>query len=351
MVRHRQTACPVYIGAGLFARIEEFAAAHLAGRRVAVIADAEVLRLHPPPASLTTFTFPAGEGFKTRDTWARMTDQLLAAEFGRDSGIIALGGGVAGDLAGFVAATYARGIPLLQVPTTLLAMLDASLGGKTGVDTPAGKNLVGAFHPPQAVIMDPLVLRTLPDRAFRNGLAEAVKHAALDSESHFQWLGRHADAVLARDAAAVDELLRRNVAVKATIVEQDETEQGRRALLNLGHTVAHALERSSGFTLLHGDAVATGLILETRLGEQLGLTEPGTAQKLAELMGRLGLPDRAQMGKSPDELLAAMKTDKKNQAGRIRLALLERIGAPRGSDQEGWTTAVSEADLRRALQD
>jgi 3-dehydroquinate synthase len=318
---------------------------------VAVVADAEVVRLHPPPTSLTTFTFPAGEAFKTRDTWARITDQLLAAEFGRDSGIIALGGGVAGDLAGFVAATYARGIPLLQVPTTLLAMLDASVGGKTGVDTPAGKNLVGAFHPPQAVIMDPLVLRTLPDRAFRNGLAEAVKHAALDSDSHFQWLGRQADAVLARDPAAVEELLRRNVALKATIVEQDETEQGCRALLNLGHTVAHALERSSGFTLLHGDAVATGLILETRLGEQLGLTARGTAQRLAELLGRLGLPHVAQVGKAPDELLAAMKTDKKNREGRIRLALLERIGAPRGSDKEGWTTAVSEADFRSALRD
>ena len=351
MVRHRQTPCPIYIGSGLFARIEEFATAHLPGRRVAVIADAEVARLHPPPASLTVFTFPAGEESKTRDTWARVTDQLLAAGFGRDSGIMALGGGVAGDLAGFVAATYTRGVPLLQVPTTLLAMLDASVGGKTGVDTPAGKNLVGAFHPPQAVVMDPLMLRTLPDHAFRNGLAEAVKHAALDSESHFQWLGSQAEAILARDPLAVEELLRRNVAVKAAIVEQDETEQGRRALLNLGHTVAHALELRSGYTLLHGDAVATGLILETRLGEQLGLTERGTAQKLAELMRRLGLPDWAQVGKPPDELLAAMKTDKKNREGRIRLALLERIGAPRGSDKEGWTTAVSEADFLGVLQD
>ena len=351
MVRHRHAPCPIYIGAGLFARLEEFAAAHLAGCRLAVIADAQVARVHPPPAGLADFRFPTGEEHKTRETWTRITDDLLQAGFGRDSGLIAVGGGVAGDLVGFVAATYLRGVPLIQVPTTLLAMVDASVGGKTGVDTPAGKNLVGAFHPPRAVVMDPLLLQTLPPVHFRNGLGEAIKHAALDGPEHVEWLGRHAELILGRDPVAIDELLRRNLAVKAKIVEEDETEQGRRALLNLGHTVAHALELLSGYTLLHGDAVATGLLLEARLGEQLGFTEPGTAQQLAKLIGRFGLPDSGRPGVPVERLLSAMKTDKKNRDGRIRLALLERIGAPRGNDTDGWTTAVSEADLRAGLRD
>lgn len=314
-----------------------------------MIADAQVARLHPPPAGLTGFRFPTGEDHKTRETWTRITDDLLKAEFGRDTGLIAVGGGVAADLVGFVAATYLRGVPLIQVPTTLLAMVDASVGGKTGVDTPAGKNLVGAFHPPQAVVMDPLLLRTLAPYHFRNGLGEAIKHAALDGPEHVQWLGSYAEAILAQDPATIDELLRRNIAVKAAIVEQDETEQGRRALLNLGHTVAHALELLSGYTLLHGDAVATGLILEARLGEQIGITDRGTAQQLAELNGRFGLPDSGRVEVPVEQLLSAMKLDKKNRDGSIRLALLERIGVPRGNDRDGWTTAVSEADVRTAL--
>ena len=314
-----------------------------------MVADALVARLHPPPAGISDFRFPGGEDHKTRETWTRITDELLKSGFGRDTGLIAVGGGVAGDLVGFVAATYMRGVPLIQVPTTLLAMVDASVGGKTAVDTPAGKNLVGAFHPPQAVVMDPLLLRTLPEPEFRNGLAEAVKHAALDSRSHFEWLGSHAREIQEQDPIAIEELLRRNVDVKAGIVEEDETEQGRRALLNLGHTVAHALEAGSGYTLSHGDAVATGLIVEARLGEQLGVTERGTAQQLAELIGRFGLPDSGRLVRPIEQLLEAMKVDKKNRDGRIRLALLERIGVPHGSAADGWTTPVSEADVRAAL--
>jgi 3-dehydroquinate synthetase len=232
-------------------------------------------------------------------------------------------------------------------------MLDASVGGKTGLDTAAGKNLVGAFHPPAAVVMDPVLLRTLPEDEFRNGLAEAVKHAALDGRSHFEWLGSAVDPIGARNPGALAELLRRNLAVKAGIVERDETELGCRALLNLGHTIAHAVEAAGGYTLPHGEAVAMGLVLEARLGEGLGLTEPGTAEALAALLTRFGLPDRLPFGPfdiPEEELLTAMKSDKKNRDGHIRLALLKRIGEPRGSDAEGWTTAVKEEDVRAALR-
>lgn len=314
-----------------------------------VIADDQVAVLHPPPDGYPVLTFPAGEASKTRASWEHLTDALIAGGFGRDTVIVALGGGVTGDLAGFVAATCFRGLSLIQVPTTLLAMLDASVGGKTAVDTPAGKNLVGAFHQPAAVLMDPLVLRTLPDREFRTGLAEAVKHAIIDSEEHARWLGSHADSILARDPAVLDLLLRRSLAVKVSVVEADETEQGRRAVLNAGHTVGHAMEAATTYALSHGEAVALGLVLEAVIGEQLGVTAPGTARQVRSLLSRFGLWPDAPPRVPADAVLAAMRADKKNRTGAIHMALPARIGLMTGDDRGGWTRAVTEPLVIEAL--
>ena len=242
---------------------------------------------------------PAGRASKTREQWARLTDALLEQGFGRDSGIVALGGGVAGDLAGFVAATYMRGLPYVQVPTTLLAMLDASVGGKTGVDTPQGKNLIGAFHPPAAVIADPLVLGTLPERDFRGGMAEAVKHGLIADAAYFAWMERNADALLRRDQAALTRLVRRSVEIKAEVVSGDEREAGRRAILNAGHTVAHALEHATAYALPHGEAVALGLVAECALAERSAWRPTGVRRSgCRPCSTRLGLPVQAGRSRS-----------------------------------------------------
>lgn len=353
-VRHALGSYPVYVEAGILARLGDLTGRHLPGRRVALIADASVHRLlaegrlagaHWDGAVLT---FPPGERSKTRETWGRLTDELLRLGFGRDSGIVALGGGVAGDLAGFVAATYMRGIPCLQVPTTLLAMLDASVGGKTGVDTPEGKNLIGAFHPPVAVLADPLVLATLPDREYRAGLAEAVKHGLIADREYFAWIEGSVAALRARDPAALQHLVRRSVEIKAEVVGEDEREAGRRAILNAGHTVAHALERATDFRLPHGEAVGLGLVAEAALATGLGLASPEAGARLAALLERLGLPTRVGEPLGEERILAAMGSDKKNRAGGVRFALPRGVGTMGGGPE--WTTEAGEPAIRAALK-
>jgi 3-dehydroquinate synthase len=354
VVRHSLGSYPVHVEPGTLGRLAELVAEHLPGRRVVMIADQAVHDLHRSgrlpagPWSGPTLTFAPGERSKSRDTWSRLTDELLRLGFGRDTGIVALGGGVAGDLAGFVAATYMRGVPYVQVPTTLLAMLDASVGGKTGVDTAEGKNLIGAFHPPAAVLADPLVLATLPERDYRAGLAEAVKHGLIADREYFEWMEREAQHLLARDAAALRHLVRRSVEIKAEVVSEDEREAGRRAVLNAGHTVAHALEQVTDYRVPHGEAVALGLVAEAALATGLGLATPEPGARVAGLLERLGLPTRLGEPMSADRLLAAMGTDKKNRGGAVRFALPRAVGAMGpGPD---WTTEAGEAAIRDALK-
>jgi len=349
-VTHALGRYPVYVEPGVLERLDALLSEHLSGRRVAVIADATVAELFGPRLPLPArevLTFPAGEASKTRDTWARLTDTLLARGFGRDSAVVALGGGVTGDLAGFVAATYLRGIPYVQVPTTLLAMLDASVGGKTGLDTPHGKNLVGAFHSPAAVIADPLTLGTLPERDYRSGLAEAVKHGLIADRDYFVWLEQQADALARRDPLVLVELVRRSVEIKAGVVSDDEREAGRRAILNAGHTVGHALEHTSGYALAHGEAVALGLVAECALAEQLGLAPAGTRARVAALLTTLGLPIRLANPPLPGPLLDAMAADKKNRRAQLRFALPRAIGAMHPGEE--WTVAVPDDDLLASL--
>jgi 3-dehydroquinate synthase len=312
---------------------------------------AEQLEHQFPRGTCQTFTIDAGESYKTRETWAELTDQLLAHGYGRDSAIIALGGGVIGDLAGFVAATFMRGVPVVQVPTTLLAMIDASIGGKTAVDTPTGKNLVGVFHPPAAVISDPQVLDTLPLRELRAGFAEAIKHGVIANGPYLDAVVSGASTLLGAGAARSDSmvsLIVPSIEIKADIVSRDEREEGLRQVLNFGHTIGHAVELVSGYSLLHGEAVAIGMALESRLAERIGLAQKGTTATIIKALQSTGLPTTLPTGLEGSTMIEVMRSDKKGRSGGIRFALPLRIGAMAGADT-GWTVSVEDDQLREVL--
>ena len=276
---------------------------------------------------------------------------MLAKGFGRDSAVIALGGGVVGDLAGFVAATFMRGVPVLQVPTTLVAMVDASIGGKTAVDTPAGKNLVGAFHPPVAVVIDPHLLATLPLRELRAGFAEVVKHCVIADEPYLREVASNFSELLSARGSTGARMLSaivRSVEIKADVVSRDEREDGLRKVLNFGHTIGHAVEMVSGFSLLHGEAVAIGMALESRLAEQIGLARTGTAATIAGALQAAGLPTALPPGFERDAVIEAMRSDKKVRSGKTRFSLPLSIGAMAGADT-GWTVSVGDDQLREVL--
>ncbi len=293
-------------------------------------------------------SFPAGEASKNRQTWLRLSDEMLALGLDRQTGIVALGGGVVGDVAGFVAATFLRGVPYAQVPTTLLAMLDAAVGGKVGVDTSAGKNLIGAFHPPAVVVSDPLTLLSLPDRVYRGGLSEAVKHGLIADATYFGWIEANARRLTGRDLDALTHLIQRSVEIKAAVVSEDEREAGRRAILNAGHTIAHGLEQESTFRLPHGEAVGLGLIAECRIAERLGLAPHGLAERVRGVLTALGLPTQLGAGVQVARVLEAMLFDKKNRAGEVRLALPAKLGAMHEGDGH-WTVPVTEDLLASAV--
>jgi 3-dehydroquinate synthase len=274
-----------------------------------------------------TLVLPAGEAHKNLAAVARLLDALAQLGATRDACVLALGGGVVGDIAGFAAACWMRGIDFVQVPTTLLAMVDSAVGGKTGVDQPAGKNLIGAFHHPRAVIVDLDTLATLPDRELRAGLAEVIKTACIGDAGFFAWLEAHMDALLARDADALGHAIATCCRFKAGVVARDEREAGERALLNFGHTFGHALEVEAGYgALLHGEAVAVGMMLAARLSARLGMADDADAARLRALLQRCGLPIEPPPGLAADALLARMRLDKKNRAGSLRLILWRGIG-------------------------
>jgi 3-dehydroquinate synthase len=297
-----------------------------------------------PGATMSLLLVPPGEEHKTRELWAHLTDELLASGAGRDTTIVALGGGVVGDLAGFVAATYMRGIPVVQLPTTLLAMVDASVGGKTGVDTPAGKNLVGAFHPPSAVIADPDTLASLPAPELRSGSAEMIKHGVVADARYFDEVAAVLPRLAADDTGIPGELtalIARSVEIKAEVVAADEREQGRRKILNFGHTLGHAIETASGYRLLHGEAIAIGMALESEIAERIGVAEAGTAMRVRAALTAGGLPVVVPLGIDPVEILAATRSDKKARGGRVEYALPVAIGSMAGAEC-GWGLAVAD---------
>jgi len=353
IVRHGLGSYPVYVEPGVLERMDQLVREHLGHLRLAMIADAtahdlyQIGRFGRARWTGETLTVSPGEKSKSRESWARLTDELLSRGFGRDSGLIALGGGVVGDLTGFVAATYMRGLPYVLIPTTLLAMVDASVGGKTGVNTSQGKNLVGAFHPPKAVLADPLTLLTLPDGEYRGGLAEAVKHGLIADQEYFHWIESHVAAILDRDPTVVAELIRRSVEIKAGVVGQDEREAGPRAILNAGHTVAHALEQASNYELPHGYAVALGLLVECAIAERLGVAPLDLRPRLQQLLTSLGLPSRVDGARDADVIVTHMTRDKKNRSSEIHFALPSGLGRMHCSN--GWTTSVAIKTIREAL--
>jgi 3-dehydroquinate synthase len=313
--------------------------------RYAVIADSNVAKLYGErvvTAVRTTgraaelYAFPAGEENKTRQTWLEVSDRMLASGLGRDAAVLALGGGVTGDLAGFVAATYLRGIPVVQLPTTILAMIDSSVGGKTGVDTPAGKNLIGAFHQPALVVADIETLVTLPPEQVRSGLAEAVKHGAIADAEYFDWIRAETPRLLALHADTMIRLIGRSVEIKAAVVAEDEREGGLRKTLNFGHTIGHSVEALSGFNLLHGEAIAIGMVVEATLGELLRVTEAGTAGRLETSLAAIGLPTAVPAEFTARAILDGTRVDKKARGGVVEYSLIERIGvSSRGSGSYG----------------
>ena len=325
----------VTIEPGVLTRLGELVRAHAPAGRCALIADRSVARLHGAAArrSLEAAGYTVsvelvdGEDHKNLESVARLYDALVAHGMERSSPVVAFGGGVAGDTAGFVAATYLRGVPFVQCPTTLLAMVDASVGGKVGVNLPQGKNLVGAFLQPRAVAIDPELLRTLPSRELAAGFAECIKHAVIADVGLFDWIEREAARLRALEPGLLVELIRRNVEIKAQVVMQDERESGVRAYLNLGHTFGHALEAALGFgTLLHGEAVGLGLLAASALAEELGVCGPELRKRLERLLPAVGLPVRIALPPL-GALRAAMKVDKKASGERLRFVLPQRIGA------------------------
>jgi 3-dehydroquinate synthase len=297
---------------------------------------------------VSTTVVPAGEKSKSVSTLSRIWRDLARSGCDRSACVVALGGGVVGDLAGFAAASALRGIDFVQVPTTLLAMVDASVGGKTGINLPEGKNLVGAFHQPAAVVMDLAFLRTLPEREARAGWAEVIKTAAIRDARLFERLERDRERLLAREPGPLGEVIERCCRIKAEVVRRDERESGLRMILNFGHTLAHGLEAASRYGgLLHGEAVAIGMAFAAELGEALRKTQGGTARRLTALIEAFGLPVRA-----PDvpveRLLAAMGRDKKRGSKGLRWVLLSRIGSARVV--EGVETALVLKRIREFLR-
>lgn len=320
-------AYPVHIGGGLLAQCGGLIAAATASRTCAVITDSTVERLYAPQVcrslqdagfTVRLHAFPAGERNKNLASYGAMLEFLAESKLTRSDFVVALGGGVAGDMAGFAAATYQRGIDYIQMPTTFLAASDSSVGGKTAIDLPAGKNLAGAFHQPKMVICDTNAFRTLPEEVFADGVAETVKHGLIADADFYR-------SLMSGDIRAqIDDVVRRNVEIKAAVVGEDEFERGRRKLLNFGHTLGHAIEKCSGYSVSHGHAVAVGMVLASRAAGRLGYGPVGTLDAVLAACRRFGLPTECPY--AAGELYAAATGDKKRDLDRIDVVVLEEVG-------------------------
>lgn len=331
----------IHIGPGLLAQADRYMPFDLAGRRIFILAD-EAVAAHRPrleqalqgkAAGVETLEIKAGEQAKSWRNIQQVADWLLGLRADRQSVFIALGGGVIGDLGGFAASIVLRGLPYIQIPTTLLSMVDSSVGGKTGINTASGKNLVGSFYQPRAVLADTDVLKTLPRRELLAGYAECVKHAAIFDADFFAWLESHAAAILALDPGVIADNIARNCRIKADVVQKDEREAGLRALLNLGHTFGHALEAAAGYDgrLLHGEAVSVGMVLAHRLSVKMGLCPPEDAARLEKHLAECGMKTEVRdivpaLAQSAEAVAELMKGDKKVAKGRLSFILTRGIG-------------------------
>ena len=336
----------IVIGSGLLGGSFDLSG-HLGGSDCLIVSNEtiaplylETLKKNLADKNIQSISLADGEAFKTMASVESVIDALVRSHANRDTTVIALGGGVVGDIAGFAAASYMRGVGFIQVPTTLLAQVDSSVGGKTGVNHPQGKNLIGAFHQPRLVLIDTDTLASLPDRELKAGLAEVIKHGVIFDAKFFAWLEANIDALLARDADALMHAIQRSCEIKAAVVSEDETEKGKRALLNFGHTFAHAIENCLGYgEWLHGEAVAAGMVMAAELSE----IDQADRDRISALIASVGLPV-APPDIDADKLMTAMEMDKKVQAKQLRFVLLKSIGDARVSKD------FSEARLNEVLR-
>ena len=323
---------PIFIGEGLLGTQD--LSAFVSGAQVMIVTNETVAPLYLerakacfPGKRVDTVVLPDGEKFKDWQTLNSIFDGLLEHRHTRKTLLVALGGGVVGDMAGFAAACYQRGVPFIQIPTTLLSQVDSSVGGKTGINHPLGKNMVGAFHQPQAVLIDTASLQTLPAREVSAGLAEVIKYGLIRDQGFLGWLEEHMDALVSLDPEALAEAIFRSCACKAEIVALDEREGGLRAILNLGHTFGHAIETYAGYgNWLHGEAVGTGMLMAAELSALEGMISRDDCDRINRLILRAGLPDKPPVAMTADDFMGLMAVDKKNVDGLLRLVLLRSVG-------------------------
>ncbi|HAI70209.1 MAG TPA: 3-dehydroquinate synthase [Gammaproteobacteria bacterium] len=324
---------PIYIGQALLGDAK-LIAPYVKGQQVLVVTNETVAPLYLEK-TLSAFAnyqtayviLPDGEKYKTLEILNPIFETLLKRHFDRQTTLVALGGGVVGDITGFAAAAYQRGVPFIQIPTTLLAQVDSSVGGKTGVNHALGKNMIGAFHQPTSVVIDTKTLETLDDRQLSAGLAEVIKYGLINDLDFFEWLENHATDLLARDPQTLSHAIAQSCQDKATLVAEDERENGRRALLNLGHTFGHAIETGMGYgQVLHGEGVAIGMVLAAQMSARLGWIKEADVSRAMALIEKIGLPTRLPEAMTTDQMLALMQVDKKVRQGKIRLVLLEKLG-------------------------
>ncbi|WP_310600888.1 3-dehydroquinate synthase [Desulfobulbus sp.] len=343
---------PITIGTGINRHIGNRLQEMGLAKRYAIISDDRVASLYgrqlqeilyEAGLACELITFPHGEANKRLDTIEQLASELAERGFDRKDGLVALGGGVTGDMTGFLASIYMRGIPFIQIPTSLLAQVDSSVGGKTGVDLPQGKNLIGTFYQPRAVFIDTEVLKTLPRDEFIGGMAEVIKYGASIDADFFSWLAHKQEAILGLDSPAIATMIRRCCELKAKVVEQDEREGGLRRILNFGHTIGHAVEAASGYQLNHGFAVAIGMRAVTELAARIGMTDSSTVAAIIQLLQAFHLPTDIPPEYNRAALRAYLSIDKKTVGGRIFFVLPEQIGKVRITDQ------VEEADIAAVL--
>jgi len=343
---------PITIGPGVMEQIGASLQGGAVAKRFAIISDDKVAALYGERVQHTLrqagvacelIVFPHGEANKNLSTIGRLASELAERGFDRGDGLLALGGGVTGDITGFLAAIYMRGIPFVQVPTSLLAQVDSSVGGKTGVDIPQGKNLIGAFYQPRAVFIDTAALNTLPSEEFLGGMAEVIKYGASIDADFFTWLGQNRQAILALDPAVIAAMIRRCCEMKASVVERDEREGGLRRILNFGHTIGHAVEAASGYQLIHGFAVAIGMRAVAELAVRGGYADASVAADIVALLQAYALPTAIPPEFDRESLRKYLQTDKKTIGGRVFFVLPEKIGAVCITDQ------VKEADIDAVL--
>jgi 3-dehydroquinate synthase len=327
----------IYLGQNILDRIPVLLGRHRWGNNYVVITDDTVASLYGEAFRSTmnraglpveTMSFPAGEKSKTMTTLLELANRMIELGCDRGTCLIALGGGVVGDLTGFLASIFMRGISYLQIPTTLLAQVDSSIGGKTGVDIPAGKNMLGTFYQPKAVIIDLAFLDTLPEEEYVNGLAEVVKYGAIESRDLFELLKVKREEVIGRHMGTLELLVRESCRIKKGIVELDERENGLRRILNFGHTIGHAIERALDYRYPHGKAVSLGMAAAARISASMGYLSTDACREIEDLLSALGLPTRLPPGVGPEKICEGLKADKKKQKGDVRFVLLKNIGLP-----------------------